>query len=108
MSPAAPSSLSTDTARFWAGKRRVRRGSMAPAAAMTLLKISAGLLWGSAGVLAGAAHSVLDLVARTLTFFPIRVSAKAADDGHTCGHGPRKNISAFRTIHPEPMTDNLR
>jgi hypothetical protein len=57
MSPAAPHSLAIDTARFRAGKRRVRLGSM------------------------------------------------ARDEGRTCSHPQRENLSAFLTIHPDPMTD---
>ena len=95
MSPAAPNSLSTDTARFPAEKRRVALRSMAAAAAMTPLKIAAGLLSGSVGVLADATHSALDLVAATLTFFSVRVSEKPADGGHTYGHGKFENLSAF-------------
>lgn len=45
MSPAAPNSLATDTARFSAEKRGVALGSMA--AAMTLLKTAAGLRSGA-------------------------------------------------------------
>jgi len=57
MSPVKPNPLSLDTARFRAGKRRVRLGSM------------------------------------------------ARDEGRTCSHPQRENLSAFLTIHPEPMTD---
>jgi divalent metal cation (Fe/Co/Zn/Cd) transporter len=56
---------------------------MARAAAIKPLKIAAGLLWGSAGVLSDAARSVLDLAARTLTFFWVRFGAKPADESHT-------------------------
>ena len=42
-------------------KRRVALLSMAAAAVMTLLKVAAGLLSGSLGVLSDAAHSGLDL-----------------------------------------------
>jgi len=45
---------------------------MVAAAVMTLLKLAAGLLSGSLGVLSDAAHSALDLVAVTLTFFSCR------------------------------------
>ncbi|HEY6845025.1 MAG TPA: hypothetical protein VI320_02300 [Terracidiphilus sp.] len=48
------------------------------------------------------------MVARTLTLFSVRVSDKPADEGKTSGHGKWENLSAFVTIHPEPMTDNLR
>ena len=68
---------------------------MAAAAAMTLLKIAAGLLSGSLGVLSDAAHSGLDLVGAALTYFSVHVSDKPADEDHTYGHGKIENLSAF-------------
>ena len=76
-------------------KRRVARNSMLAAAAMTLLKLAAGLLSGSLGVLSDAAHSGLDLVGAALTFFSVQVSDKPADEDHTYGHGKIENLSAF-------------
>src|SRR5271169_3722838 len=78
-----------------AEKRRVSLHSMLAAAAMTLLKIAAGLLSGSLGVLSDAAHSGLDLAGTALTFFSVRVSDKPADEDHTYGHGKVENLSAF-------------
>jgi cation diffusion facilitator family transporter len=78
-----------------AAKRRVALHSMLAAAAMTVLKLAAGLLSGSLGVLSDAAHSGLDLVGSALTFFSVRVSDKPADDGHTYGHAKFENLSAF-------------
>jgi cation diffusion facilitator family transporter len=78
-----------------AEKRRVALRSMAAAAAMTLLKLGAGLLSGSLGVLSDAAHSGLDLAGTALTFFSVRVSDKPADEDHTYGHGKVENLSAF-------------
>ncbi len=69
--------------------------SMVAAAAMTLLKLLAGLFSGSLGVLSEAAHSALDLAGASLTFFAVRVSDKPADEGHTYGHGKFENLSAF-------------
>jgi cation diffusion facilitator family transporter len=80
---------------FSAEKRRVAGGSMAAAAAMTLLKLGAGLLSGSLGVLSDAAHSALDLAGAALTFFSVQVSDKPADEDHTYGHGKFENLSAF-------------
>jgi len=80
---------------FAAEKQRVARHSMAAAAAMTLLKIAAGLLSGSLGVLSDAAHSGLDLVGAALTYFSVHVSDKPADEDHTYGHGKIENLSAF-------------
>src|ERR1035437_6204553 len=87
----APSSL----AQFSAEKRRVALHSMLAAAAMTVLKLAAGIFSGSLGVLSDAAHSGLDLAGATLTFFSVRVSDKPADEDHTYGHGKIENVSAF-------------
>jgi cation diffusion facilitator family transporter len=78
-----------------AEKRRVALHSMLAAAAMTLLKLAAGLFSGSLGVLSDAAHSALDLAGAALTFFSVRVSDKPADEDHTYGHGKIENISSF-------------
>ena len=68
---------------------------MVAAGAMTLLKLAAGLLSGSLGVLSDAAHSGLDLAGAALTFFSVQVSDKPADEDHTYGHGKVENLSAF-------------
>jgi len=78
-----------------AEKRRVSRDSMIAAAAMTLLKLAAGIVSGSLAVLSDAAHSGLDLAGAALTFFSVRVSDKPADEDHTYGHGKVENVSAF-------------
>ncbi len=78
-----------------AAKRRVAQHSMLAAAAMTILKLAAGLFSGSLGVLSDAAHSGLDLVAVALTFFSVQVSDKPADEEHTYGHGKVENLTAF-------------
>jgi len=83
---------------FSAAKRRVAMHSMLAAAAMTLLKLAAGLLSGSLGVLSDAAHSGLDLVGAALTFFSVRVSDKPADEDHTYGHGKVENLSSFSEV----------
>lgn len=76
-------------------KRRVALNSMLAAACMTALKLAAGIISGSLGVLSDAAHSALDLAGATLTFFSVRVSDKPADEDHTYGHGKVENLSAF-------------
>lgn len=78
-----------------AEKRRVAWRSMAAAAVMTVLKLVAGLLSGSLGVLSDAAHSGLDLAGAALTFFSVNLSDKPADEDHTYGHGKVENVSAF-------------
>jgi len=76
-------------------KRHVAWVSMAAAAVMTMLKLGAGLLSGSLGVLSDAVHSGLDLTGAALTFLSVRVSDKPADEDHTYGHGKIENLSAF-------------
>ncbi len=78
-----------------AEKRRVARQSMLAAAAMTLLKLAAGLASGSLGVLSDAAHSGLDLACSALTYFSVQVSDRPADEDHTYGHGKVENLSAL-------------
>jgi cation diffusion facilitator family transporter len=68
---------------------------MLAAAAMTLLKLAAGIFSGSLGVLSDAAHSGLDLAGAAITFFSVRVADKPADEDHTYGHGKVENLSAF-------------
>ncbi len=76
-------------------KRQVAFRSLLAAAVMTALKLAAGLLSGSLGVLSDAAHSALDLAGSTITFFSVRVSDKPADDDHPYGHAKFENLSAF-------------
>jgi cation diffusion facilitator family transporter len=76
-------------------KQRVARDSMVAAVGMTLLKLAAGLMSGSLGVLSDAAHSGLDLVGAAMTYFSVRVSDKPADEDHTYGHGKVENLSAL-------------
>jgi len=78
-----------------AAKRRVALQSMLAALVMTALKLAAGLMSGSLGVLSDAAHSGLDLAGSALTFFSVRVSDKPADETHSYGHAKFENLSAF-------------
>lgn len=100
MDPTAPSSTLAappplDLAEDSAAKRRVALQSMLAAGAMTLLKVAAGLISGSLGVLSDAAHSGLDLAGAALTFFSVRVADKPADEVHAYGHGKFENLSSF-------------
>lgn len=65
------------------------------AAAVTLLKLAAGLLTGSLGMLSDAAHSGVDLLGAALTLLAVRISDKPADEDHPYGHGKIENVSAF-------------
>ncbi len=78
-----------------AEKRSVAQLSVWAAVAITGLKLVVGILTGSLGILAEAAHSGLDFVAAVVTLFSVRVSDKPADADHQYGHGKIENFSAF-------------
>ena len=104
MSPAAsaevpvarrPTAAVITAAQTTSQKTNVALASAAAAFCMTLLKLAAGLLSGSLGMLSDAAHSGLDLVGAALTYFSVRVSDKPADEEHTYGHAKVENLAAF-------------
>jgi cation diffusion facilitator family transporter len=73
--------------------------SLVAAVALTAFKIVVGLLTGSLGILAEAAHSGLDLVAALLTFLAVRIAGRPPDRTHLYGHGKVENLSAlFETL----------
>lgn len=76
-------------------KRRVTAVSIVGAVAITTIKLLAGLMTGSLGILSEAAHSGLDFVAAAITFFSVRVSDRPADADHPFGHQKFENFSAF-------------
>lgn len=76
-------------------KERVALSSVAAGAFLTSLKLVVGLMTGSLGILAEAAHSGLDLGAALITFLAVRVSGKPADADHLYGHGRVENFSAL-------------
>ena len=69
--------------------------SVAAAVLLTGLKLTVGLLTGSLGILAEAAHSALDLLAAAVTFIAVRISSRPADRSHVFGHGKVENLSAL-------------
>jgi cation diffusion facilitator family transporter len=108
-------------------KQAVALASVATAAVLVSLKLLVGLATGSLGILSEAAHSTLDLLAASLTYFSVRVSDKPADRDHPFGHGKVESLAAFvetglllatcgciiteavrrlffRTVHVEPTT----
>jgi cation diffusion facilitator family transporter len=65
------------------------------AVGLTAMKTVVGVLTGSLGILAEAAHSGLDLVAALMTYIAVRISGKPADRTHLYGHGKVENLSAL-------------
>ena len=69
--------------------------SVGAAIFLTGLKIVVGLLSGSLGILAEAAHSTLDFAAALITLFAVRAASKPPDHDHAYGHGKVENLSAM-------------
>ena len=76
-------------------KRMAAVTSVVAAVFLTALKTVVGVMTGSLGILAEAAHSTLDLGAALLTLFAVRVSDRPADADHPYGHGKVENLSAL-------------
>lgn len=80
-------------------KKQAAGSSVIAAICLTILKIVVGILTGSLGILAEAAHSGLDLAAALVTYLAVRTSGKPADEEHLYGHGKVENVSAlFETL----------
>lgn len=92
-------SEATDTRTANREKNLAALTSVVAAVLLTALKLAVGLLTGSLGILAEAAHSGLDLAAALMTFFAVRIAGKPPDERHTYGHGKVENLSAlFETL----------
>jgi len=80
-------------------KRGAAATSLLAAVGLTAFKIVVGVLTGSLGILAEAAHSGLDLVAALMTYCAVRISDRPPDRTHLYGHGKIENLSAlFETL----------
>jgi cation diffusion facilitator family transporter len=90
-----PEDLMIDAKEAHREKIKVALSSVGAAIGLTSLKLIIGLLTGSLGILAEAAHSALDLVAALMTLFAVRVADRPADETHHYGHGKVENLSAL-------------
>ncbi len=73
--------------------------SVAAAVFLTALKIVVGVMTGSLGIMAEAAHSALDLASALMTLAAVKISDRPADSEHPYGHGKVENLSAlFETL----------
>ncbi len=58
------------------------------------LKVAAGLVTGSVGILSDAAHSLMDLLASVIAFASVRKSDEPADASHRYGHEKLEDLAA--------------
>ncbi len=76
-------------------QQRTALSSVAIAATLAAIKLVAGLLSHSLGMIAEAIHSGTDLVAALLTFFAVGVAVRPPDRDHPFGHGKAEHLSAL-------------
>lgn len=76
-------------------QRRIALVSVAAACVLIAIKLAAGLVSGSLGLLSEALHSGTDLVAAVLTFLALGVAGRPADSEHPYGHGKAEHLSAL-------------
>jgi cation diffusion facilitator family transporter len=76
-------------------KRDAALSSVVAAVGLTTLKLVVGLMTGSLGILAEAAHSGLDLIAALVTFFAVRIADRPPDERYRYGYGKVENLSAL-------------
>jgi cation diffusion facilitator family transporter len=78
-----------------AGQQGTALTSVVAAGALVVLKLGAGLLTGSLGLVSAGIESGGDVVAAVLTFFAIRLGGRPADTEHPYGHRRAENLGAL-------------
>ncbi len=77
------------------GPRRTTVVSIVAAAVLVALKLGAGLITGSLGLISAGIESSGDVIAAVLTFFAVRLGSRPADDDHPYGHRRAENLAAL-------------
>jgi cation diffusion facilitator family transporter len=62
---------------------------------LILLKVFAGIISGSIGIISEAIHSGSDLLASLITYFSVSESSKPADEDHQFGHGKYEDFTSL-------------
>jgi cation diffusion facilitator family transporter len=76
-------------------KRTVTTVSVLASGGLALLKLIVGILSGSLGLLAEAAHSFLDLASTLITYWVIQTASAPPDDNHPYGHERAEELGAL-------------
>ncbi len=69
--------------------------SIVAAGLLVILKLGAGLIAGSLGLISAGVESSGDVVAAALTFFAVRLGRQPADPEHPYGHRRAENLGAL-------------
>src|SRR4051794_14648149 len=78
-----------------AAQQRTALLSVFAAVFLVAVKLATGLVTGSLGLLAEAAHSGTDFIAALLTLFAVRIAVRPADQEHHYGHGKAEHLAAL-------------
>src|SRR4051794_10240637 len=96
MATAAPEQTSPERgASDAAAQMRTALFSVMAAVFLVAVKLGTGLVTGSLGLIAEAAHSGTDFVAALLTLFAVRIAVRPADQEHHYGHGKAEHLAAL-------------
>src|SRR5574344_2695492 len=77
-------------------EKRIQRVTLAGSAINILLvifKFMAGILGGSAAMIADAVHSLSDFLTDIVVMVFVRISSKPVDEGHDYGHGKYETLA---------------
>jgi cation diffusion facilitator family transporter len=75
-------------------KSRAAAVSIASNSCLIVLKVAAGLVTGSVGILSDAAHSLMDLIASVIAWASVRKADAPADASHRYGHEKLEDLAA--------------
>ena len=75
-------------------KARAAAVSIASNSCLIVLKVAAGLITGSVGILSDAVHSLMDLIASLIAWASVRKSDAPADASHRYGHQKLEDLAA--------------
>jgi cation diffusion facilitator family transporter len=76
-------------------KESIATASVIASGTLALLKLLVGSLSGSLGLLAEAAHSLLDLISTLITYLVVRIAAVPPDSNHPYGHERAEHLGAL-------------
>src|SRR6516164_7587408 len=76
-------------------KQRIAMISVLASSSLAVLKFVVGFLTGSLGLIAEAAHSLLDLASTLITLAVVRIAALPPDRDHPYGHEKAENLGAL-------------
>src|SRR3954452_21512638 len=96
MAAAGPQQMTPERVATGAtAQQRTALLSVFAAVFLVAVKLVTGLVTGSLGLIAEAAHSGTDFIAALLTLFAVRIAVRPADQEHHYGHGKAEHLAAL-------------